>query len=120
TKDMKNRFVELFGEALKDIATNTRAEENPWVVNSFTPAAKAALDADYAKLARASAPVDTSAVEGMTAAPQIVLDPEFNHDSCKADPNWSDEWTRVFQRLRWTGSPTPGLTLAHMFSCVYA
>ncbi len=56
-KDTKNRFVSLFNETLKDIATNARPEEVPWAVNSFTPAAKSALDADYARLARAGSPL---------------------------------------------------------------
>jgi hypothetical protein len=120
TKDTKNRFTSLFGEVLKDIATNERPEEVPWAVNSLTPAAKASLDADYAKLARPGLPVAENALEGITAAPQILLDPQFNSDSCKADSDWNAEWTRVFQRLRWTGASSPDLSLSHMFSCVYA
>lgn len=120
-QDTRNRFVGLLGDCLKDIASNTTGDEVGWVVNSWTPAAKAAVDADYVRLMRPGVPVDQSSLEGLNYPLQINLDPEFNEDSCKADPAWQDTWTRVFQRLRWTGPPQPGgAALNHFFSCVYA
>ncbi len=65
-------------------------------------------------------PVDKNPFEGLSSAPQITLDPRFNasDDDCKAYPGWNDAWTRVFQRLGWTGSAPPRVALTHIFSCV--
>jgi hypothetical protein len=39
---------------------------------------------------------------------------------CASDPGWSANWSRTFQRLRWTQAQNPpSLTLMHFYSCVY-
>ena len=93
----------------------------PWAVSSWTENAKAAIDADFARLMSPGTPVDKTPLEGLTGAPEIVLEPNFDHDDCKADPGWRSRWTTVFQRLRWTApQQPPALSLKHFFSCSYA
>jgi hypothetical protein len=121
-QDIRNRFVRIFGECLHKITTDTDPQETPWFVDSWTDKAKAAADADYVTLMRPGTPVDKNPFEGLSSAPLLMLDPRFNglQDYCKADPGWKDAWTRVFQRLGWTGSQPPRVALTHTFSCVYA
>jgi hypothetical protein len=65
-------------------------------VHSWTEKAKAAVDADFRKIMSAGAPVDKSPFEGLSSAPQIAVEPAFNHESCKADPDWANTWKRIF------------------------
>jgi hypothetical protein len=93
----------------------------PWAVNSWTEKAKAAVDAEFVQIMSPGTPVDKTALEGLSGAPEIVLDPHFDHDDCKADAAWRSRWERVFQRLRWTDpQQPPAISLNHFFSCVYA
>lgn len=94
----------------------------PWAVTSWSDKAKAAVDAEFVRLMSPGTPVDKNPLEGITAAPEIVLEPHFEHDDCKADTAWRSRWAGVFQRLHWTGAqqPPPAVTLKHFFSCVYA
>jgi hypothetical protein len=119
-QDIRNRFVRIFGECLQMIKADTSPQETSWFVDSWTEKARAAADADYVKLMNPGTPVDKSPFEGLSSVPQIKVDPNFGRlrDNCKADPGWSDAWTRVFQRLGWTGSAPPRLALMHFFSCV--
>ena len=95
--------------------------ETPWVVSSWTEKAKAAVDADFVRIMSPTAPVDKTALEGLSGAPEIVLEPYFDHDDCKADPAWRNRWAAVFQRLHWTDpQQPPALSLKHSFSCVFA
>jgi hypothetical protein len=95
--------------------------EAPWPVTSWTDQAKAAVDAQFARIMSPGMPVDKTPLEGITGAPEIVLDPHFDHDDCKADPGWQNRWANVFQRLRWTDPQQPTtLSLHHFLSCVYA
>jgi hypothetical protein len=90
-------------------------------VNSWTANAKAAVDADFARIMSPGTPVDKTPLEGVTGAPEIVLDPHFDHDDCKADPAWRSRWAGVFQRLHWTDpQQPPTISLKHVFSCGYA
>ena len=62
-----------------------------------------------------------AALEGIAVVPEIVLDPHFEHDDCKADAQWRNRWAGVFQRLHWTDpQQPPAISLKHFFSCVYA
>ena len=93
----------------------------PWAVSSWTDTAKAAIDADFARLMSPGTPVDKTPLEGLAGNPEIILEPNFDHDDCKADPAWRSRWTTVFQRLRWTApQQPPTLSLKHFFSCSYA
>jgi hypothetical protein len=93
----------------------------PWTVSSWTESAKAAIDADFARLMSPGAPLDKTPFEGLSSTPEIVVEPNFDHDDCKADPAWRSRWTTAFQRLRWTApQQPPTLTLKHNFSCSYA
>ncbi len=93
----------------------------PWAVNSWTDKAKAAVDAEFARIMSPGTPVDKTPVEGLAGAPEIVLDPHFDHDDCKADPAWRSRWVGVFQRLHWTDpQQPPAISLNHYFSCAYA
>jgi hypothetical protein len=95
--------------------------EAPWPVTSWTDQAKAAVDAQFVRIMSPGMPVDKTPLEGITGAPEIVLDPHFDHDDCKADPGWHNRWANVFQRLRWTDPQQPPiLSLHHFLSCVYA
>jgi hypothetical protein len=95
--------------------------ETPWVVNSWTDKAKAAVDAEFARIMSPGIPVDKSSVEGITSAPEIVLEPHFDHDDCKADTAWRSRWAGNFQRLHWTDpQQPPTISLVHVFSCVFA
>lgn len=95
--------------------------ETPWVVNSWTDRARAAVDAEFARIMSPGMPVDKSSVEGITSAPEIVLDPHFDHDDCKADTSWRSRWAGNFQRLHWTDpQQPPTISLEHFFSCVFA
>ena len=59
--------------------------------------------------------------KGSPAHPEIVLDPHFDHDDCKADAAWRSRWEGVFQRLHWTDpQQPPAISLKHYFSCAYA
>jgi hypothetical protein len=90
-------------------------------VSSWTEKAKAAVDADFVRIMSPGTPVDKSPLEGITGAPEIILEPHFDHDDCKADPAWRSRWTTVFQRLHWSEpQQPPTITLKHFFSCVYA
>ena len=119
-QDIRNRFVRIFGECLQKVTRDTAPQETPWFVDSWTEKAKAAADADYVKLMSPGTPVDKNPLAELSSAPKITLDPRFNEDSCKADPGWKNSWTRVFERLGWTGSQPPRLALTHFFSCTYA
>jgi hypothetical protein len=68
----------------------------PWAVNSWTANAKAAVDADFARIMSPGTPVDKTSLEGLSGAPEIVLDPYFNADDCKADAAWRGRWAAVF------------------------
>jgi hypothetical protein len=93
----------------------------PWAVSAWAEPAKAALDADFARLMSPGTPVDKTPLEGLTGNPEIILEPNFDHDDCKADPAWRNRWTTVFQRLRWTApQQPPTLSLKHYFNCAYA
>ena len=95
--------------------------EPPWVVDSWTEKAKAAVDAEFVRIMSPGTPVDKTPFEGLTGAPDIVLDPHFDHDDCKADPAWHSRWATVFQRLHWTDpQQPPAISLKHYFSCAYA
>jgi hypothetical protein len=118
-QDTRNRFVEVFGDSLQAIVPNPPAE-TPWIVNSWTEKATAAADAEYVRLMTPGTPIDKSPLEGLNSTPEIYLSPRFNHDDCKADPGWNNAWTGVFQRLGWTGSQPPRVSVGHFFSCVYA
>jgi hypothetical protein len=121
-QDIRNRFVRIFADCLDGIVKDTDNPGTPWFVDSWTEEAKAAADADYVKLMRPGTPIDKNPMEGLSSAPQISLLPDFNglQDDCKADPGWNDAWSRVFQRLGWTGSQPPRLDLSHIFTCSYA
>jgi len=140
-QDNRKLFVGVLGDCLKTFAPPTPPEptslrglraaaarqqaappvETPWVVNSWTEKARAAVDAEFARLMSPGTPVDKSSVEGVTVAPEIVLDPHFDHDDCKADDAWRSRWSSVFQRLHWPDpQQPPTITLEHYFSCVYA
>lgn len=120
-QDIKDRFVRIFGESLKVIASRSTRDDAPWFVDAWTDKAKAAVDADYLKLMSSDAPAEKSQVKDLSSAPIIALDPEFTHESCKADPAWNNSWMRVFERLGWTDKQEPqNLYLAHFFSCTYA
>ena len=93
----------------------------PWAVNSWTEKAKAAVDAEFVQIMSPATPVDKTTLEGLAGAPEIVLDPHFEHDDCKADAQWRNRWAGVFQRLHWTDpQQPPAISLKHFFSCVYA
>ena len=93
----------------------------PWAVNSWTEKAKAAVDAEFVRIMSPGTPVDKTPLEGLTGAPEIVLDPHFDHDDCKADAAWRSRWAGVFQRLHWTDpQQPPAISLKHFFSCAYA
>jgi hypothetical protein len=95
--------------------------EEPWVVNSWTENAKAAMDAEFVRIMRPGVPVDKTPLDGLSGAPEIVLDRHFDHDDCKADDAWRSRWATVFQRLHWTNpQQPPTISLKHFFSCVYA
>jgi hypothetical protein len=95
--------------------------EPPWIVDSWTEKAKAAVDAEFARIMSPGTVVDKTPIEGLAGAPEIELDPHFDHDDCKADPAWRSRWAGVFQRLHWTDPPQPpALSLKHYFSCAYA
>jgi hypothetical protein len=95
--------------------------EAPWVVNSWTEKARAAVDAEFVRIMSPGTPVDKTPLEGLAGSPEIVLDPHFDHDDCKADAAWSSRWAGVFQRLHWTApQQPPAISLNHFFSCVYA
>jgi hypothetical protein len=90
-------------------------------VNSWTEKAKAAVDAEFVQIMSPGTPVDKTALEGIAVVPEIVLDPHFEHDDCKADAQWRNRWAGVFQRLHWTDpQQPPAISLKHFFSCVYA
>ena len=72
--------------------------EAPWAVNSWTEKAKAAVDAEFVRIMSPGTPVDKTPIEGLAGAPEIVLDPHFDHDDCKADAAWRSRWASVFQR----------------------
>lgn len=93
----------------------------PWAVNSWTEKAKATIDAEFVQIMSPGSAVDKTALEGLSGAPEIELDPHFDHDDCKADAQWHNRWASVFQRLHWTNpQQPPALSLKHYFSCVYA
>jgi hypothetical protein len=93
----------------------------PWAVSSWSEQAKASVDADFARLMSPGTPVDKTPFEGLTANPEIILEPNFDHDECKADPAWRSRWSTVFQRLRWTApQQPPTLSLKHYFNCAFA
>ena len=90
-------------------------------MNSWTEKAKAAVDAEFVQIMSPGTPVDKTPLEGLAGAPEIVLDPHFDHDDCKADAAWRSRWAGVFQRLHWTDpQQPPAISLKHFFSCVYA
>ena len=79
------------------------------------------MDAEFVRIMSPGTPVDKTPLEGLTGAPEIVLDPNFDHDDCKADAAWRSRWASVFQRLHWTDpQQPPAISLNHFFSCVYA
>ena len=140
-QDNQKMFVSVLGDCLKALAPQPPPEptslqglraaaaqqlgpppaEAPWVVSSWTEKARAAVDAEFAQLMRPGTPVDKTPLEGLAGAPEIVLDPHFDHDDCKADAAWRSRWTGVFQRLHWTvPQQPPTISLKHFFSCVYA
>jgi hypothetical protein len=120
-QEIKDRFIRIFGESLKAIASRSARDDAPWFVDTWTDKAKAAVDADYLKLMSSDVPFDKNPLKDLSSAPIIALDPEFTHESCKADPAWNVAWARVFERLAWTDKQEPrNLYLAHFFSCVYA
>ena len=43
------------------------------------------MDAEFVQIMSPGTPVDKTALEGLSGAPEIVLDPNFDHDDCKAD-----------------------------------
>jgi hypothetical protein len=93
----------------------------PWAVNSWTEKAKAAVDAEFVQIMSPGTPVDKTPLEGLSGAPEIVLDPHFDHDDCKADATWRSRWAGVFQRLHWTDpQQPPAISLKHYFNCGYA
>lgn len=95
--------------------------EVPWAVTSWTAQAKAAVDADFTRIMSPGTPIDKTPLEGITEAPELDLQPHFDHDDCKADPTWHSRWTTVFQRLHWTDpQQPPAISLKHVFDCTYA
>ena len=140
-QDNQKMFVNVLGDCLKNLAPavppaptslqGIRAAAarqqgpppaaTPWAVNSWTEKAKAAVDAEFVQIMSPGTAVDKTPLEGLSGAPEIVLDPHFDHDDCKADPAWRSRWAGVFQRLHWTDpQQPPALSLKHFFSCVYA
>jgi hypothetical protein len=140
-QDNRKMFVSVLGECLKAFAPPAPPEPTslqgiraaaarqqgpppaapPWAVSSWTEKAKAAVDAEFVRIMSPGTPVDKSLLEGITGAPEIILEPHFEHDDCKADPAWRSRWTSNFQRLHWTEpQQPPTITLKHFFSCVYA
>ncbi len=140
-QDNQKMFVSVLGDCLKGLAPAPPPEptslqglraaaaqqqgpppvEAPWVVNSWTAQAKAAVDAEFVRIMSPGTAVDKTPLEGLTSAPEIDLVPNFDHDDCKADPAWRNRWANVFQRLHWTDpQQPPTLSLKHAFSCVYA
>jgi hypothetical protein len=140
-QDNQKMFVSVLGDCLKALTPAAPPEPTslegiraaaarqqapppvaaPWAVNSWTEKAKAAVDAEFARIMSPGIPVDKTPLEGLTGAPEIVLDSHFDHDDCKSDAAWRSRWTGVFQRLHWTDpQQPPTLSLKHFFSCVYA
>lgn len=140
-RDNQKMFVSVLGDCLKGLAPAVPPEPTslqgiraaaarqqgpppvaaPWAVNSWTDKAKAAVDAEFAQIMSPGTPVDKTPIEGLAGAPEIVLDPYFDQDDCKADAAWRSRWASVFQRLHWTDpQQPPTLSLKHFFSCVYA
>ena len=140
-QDNRKMFVSVLGDCLKALAPpvppaptslqGIRAAAarqqgpppaaTPWAVNSWTEKAKAAIDAEFVQVMSPGVPVDKTALEGLAGAPEIELDPHFDHDDCKADPQWRNRWAAIFQRLRWTDpQQPPAISLKHFFSCGYA
>jgi hypothetical protein len=140
-QDNQKMFVSVVGDCLNALAPQPPPEptslqglralaaeqqgpppaEPPWVVSSWTEKAKTAVDAEFVRIMSPGAPVDKTPIEGLSDAPEIELDPHFEHDDCKADAAWRSRWTSVFQRMHWTDAQQPPtLSLKHSFSCVYA
>ncbi|HEY7392714.1 MAG TPA: hypothetical protein VH640_29610 [Bryobacteraceae bacterium] len=140
-QDNQKMFVSVLGDCLKALAPAVPPEptslqgiraaaarqqgpppvEAPWAVNSWTEKAKAAVDAEFVRIMSPGTPVDKTPFEGISGTPEIVLDPHFDHDDCKADSAWRNRWAGVFQRLHWTDpQQPPTISLKHFFSCVYA
>jgi hypothetical protein len=140
-QDNQKMFVSVLGDCLKALAPpvppaptslqGIRAAaarqqapppaEAPWVVNSWTEKARTAADAEFVRVMSPGTPVDKTPLEGLTSAPEIVLEPHFDHDDCKADATWRSRWAGVFQRLHWTDpQQPPAISLKHFFSCGYA
>ena len=140
-QDNQKMFVRVLGDCLKALAPTAppaptslqgiRAAaarqqapppvEAPWVVNSWTEKAMQAVDAEFVRIMSPGTPVDKTALEGLAGAPEIVLDPHFDHDDCKADAAWRSRWAGVFQRLHWTDpQQPPAISLKHFFNCEYA
>jgi hypothetical protein len=140
-QDIQKMFVNVLGDCLKAFAPAAPPEPTslqgiraaaarqqgpppvaaPWAVNSWTEKAKAAVDAEFVQIMSPGTPVDKTALEGLSGAPEIVLEPHFDHDDCKADTAWRNRWAAVFQRLHWTDpQQPPAISLNHFFSCVYA
>jgi hypothetical protein len=140
-QDNRKMFVSVLEDCLKNLAPAVPPEPTslqgiraaaarqqapppaatPWVVNSWTANAKAAVDADFVRIMSPGTPVDKTALAGLSGAPEIDLDPNFDHDDCKADPAWRSRWAGVFQRLHWTDpQQPPTISLKHFFSCGYA
>jgi hypothetical protein len=140
-QDNQKMFVGVLGDCLKALAPpvppaptslqGIRAAaarqqapppvEAPWVVNSWPEKAKSAVDAEFVRIMSPGTPVDKTSLEGLSGAPEIILDPHFDHDDCKADTAWNRRWAGVFQRVHWTDpQQPPAISLTHFFSCVYA
>jgi hypothetical protein len=140
-QDNQKMFVSVLGDCLKVFAPPAPPEPTslsgiraaaarqlgpppvaaPWAVSSWTEKAKAAVDAEFVQIMSPGAPVDKTPLEGLTSAPEIVLEPDFEHDDCKADTAWRSRWAGVFQRLHWTDpQQPPAISVQHFFSCLYA
>jgi hypothetical protein len=140
-QDNQKMFVSVLGDCLKAFAPAAPPEPTslqgiraaaarrqapppvaaPWAVNSWTEKAKAAVDAEFVRIMSPGTPVDKTPLEGLAGAPEIVLDPHFDHDDCKPDAAWRSRWAGVFQRLHWTDpQQPPAISLKHFFSCGYA
>jgi len=140
-QDNRKMFVSVLGDCLKALAPPVAPEPTslrgiraaaaqqqtpppvaaPWAVSSWPEKAKAAVDAEFVRIMSPGTPVDRNPLEGLAGAPEIVLEPHFDHDDCKADAGWRSRWATVFQRLHWTDpQQPPAISLKHFFSCAYA
>jgi hypothetical protein len=117
-KRLRQQFAQGVVDSLNSIETNEAVDTTPYPPNSWSEKEKIQGNADFARVMRADAPMDTSLILDLDVEPKLDITAQFKAPACAGGATLRELWKYEFQRLKWTRKvPEPSLTIEHFFEC---